>query len=135
LKVEYLWLAFVLALLIVAVVDNRDTIRDSFLKLSPIVRILVGFAVWLVSVVAPFVAFFSLNEPEEGPGLDVMDAFLVIWPPAWPIALILLLLRGFRWLFSAQCRAERRVRHRKTKASEEGLAWQEIQRRRQFRKK
>ena len=53
-------------------------------------KILIGFVIWLAVVIIPFMVFmYIVGEPEEGPGILLLFIFTIIWPPAWPIAIIL----------------------------------------------
>ena len=107
---RYLWLALVVVVVVTAVVANLDKVRDfkvrdflqqqldSFLKRPLISQIIIGFVVWLILVIVPCIVFWSVfwyvvGQPEEGQGLAAwgcLFAFLIVWPPAWPIAVILL---------------------------------------------
>jgi hypothetical protein len=103
---RYLWLAFIVTILVIIVVIHLDEARstfqqllESFLHRSLAVRILIGFVVWLLSVIVPGSLFLVVIRPmaEENVGDDTGGfgyflPFLVFWPPAWPVALILWLL-------------------------------------------
>jgi len=96
---HYLWLAFVVVVVVYAVVANLDEVPgflkqtlDSFLKLPLISQIIIGVVVWLISlIVGWYIYSYLFKEPEEGSQFWVL-AFLILWPPAWPIAVIVLLV-------------------------------------------
>ena len=95
-----IWLAFVVAIIVIVVAFNLEAARlffnsllVFFVRMSLLCKILVGFIVWLALVIIPFIAFiFVVGEPEEGPGIYVLLFFALIWPPAWPIAIVLWIL-------------------------------------------
>lgn len=97
---RYLWLAFVVAFAVYSVAANLDEVRDflqqqldSFLKRPLTSQIIIGFIIWLISVIVPFIVYsYLVEQPEEGPGCGWLFFFLIVWPPAWPIAVILLLV-------------------------------------------
>jgi len=105
---RYIWVAFVLAIIVLLVLFNLDEVRDllsqlldSFARLPLISKILIGFAIWLVSVIVPGFFFWYLFGPQESDedetgGLGHLLLFLIIWPPGWPIALSLWIILKFR---------------------------------------
>ena len=99
-KVErYLWLALVVAVMVTIVVVKKDALRDTprllldfFLKRPLISKIIIGFVAWLISLIVGWSIYSHVfEEPEEGSQFWAL-AFLILWPPAWPIAVIVLLV-------------------------------------------
>jgi len=97
---RFLWFAFVLGLIVCVIAVEPESIAgvikgvwSSYLR-PPLGRqILIGFAVWLGSVILPFMFYrFLVEPPEEGPPLSWLFAFFIIWPPAWPLAIIFIVL-------------------------------------------
>ena len=96
---RYLWLALVVVVVVTAVVVKKDALRDtprlmwdSFLKRPLIGKIIIGFVVWIISLFVGWSIYSTLfEEPEEGEQFWAL-AFLFLWPPAWPIAVIVLLV-------------------------------------------
>lgn len=107
-----LWAAFVVAIGAYLVATNWDALRDfflqlsfkqlwdSFLQLSRVIQIIIGFVVWLISVIVPAIVVVPLfaKKSEEG-GWLYYWAYLFLWPPAWPLGVILLfvILIGKLW--------------------------------------
>jgi len=97
---RYIWLIFVVAIIVLVVAFNLEEVRsflnkllDSFVKLSLLGKILIGFAIWLALVIIPlFVYAYLVEQPEEGPGIFWLFFYTIIWPPAWPIAIVLWIL-------------------------------------------
>jgi hypothetical protein len=99
----------VAAILIMIVVTHTDETRSTFQRLLQffrkpplVVKIPIGCSLWLVSVVVPgilawyvFGHKFEESCDDEGEFVFYL-VFIVFWPLAWPIALIvvpILLLR------------------------------------------
>jgi hypothetical protein len=97
------WLILVVAIIVLAIIINTEAVKKGFeniltwfLELALISRILIGFVLWLASVIIPFIVFtYIVGEPEEGPGILFVWFFTIIWPPAWPIAIVLWILIKF----------------------------------------
>ncbi len=105
---RYIWFAFTVAIIVMLVLFNLDAVRSFlthllvyFARLPLISRIFIGFVTWLVSVIAPGFLFWYLfrppeNDEDETGGLGHLLLFLIIWPPGWPIALILWIILKYR---------------------------------------
>ncbi len=89
-----IWIALIIAIIVVPVVLNMDEVLNSVKKLPssigklPLIgKIFIGFFLWIISVIVPFIIYSRVvKPPEEGPGIFWLFFFTMIWPPAWPIA-------------------------------------------------
>ena len=109
---RYLWLALAVAVMVTIVVVKKDALRDtprllldSFLKRPLISQIIIGFVVWLILVIVPWFIYSHLVEWPEGEGQGLVSLarlffFSIVWPPAWPIAVIMLLVYGIMRVLS-----------------------------------
>lgn len=107
---RYVWLllfALFIGLVVVAIVSNFDEVRralspllDWFLQLTRWNQIVVGVVTWIVLFILPlfFVGDRLLSEDSEGLGSS--GWVLVLWPPYWPIAVIVVIFRTLRRLFA-----------------------------------
>ena len=95
---KVLWFAFVVVVVVAAVVTNLDEARDllqQFLKRPLIIQILIGFVVWLITLmIVGYLISATLFEREKGGEAEGwgLIAFFILLPPAWPIAVIMLLV-------------------------------------------
>ena len=96
-----LWIVLVVVFVVCAVVANLDNLRRlpaSFLKSSLISQIIIGFVVWLISLIVGFIIFGYWLDYQAKRGAEVwfgwLSLYLIFWPPAWPITVILLLVIG-----------------------------------------
>jgi hypothetical protein len=77
---RYIWVAFVLAIIVLLVLFNLDEVRDllsqlldSFARLPLISKILIGFAIWLVSVIVPGFFFGTCLGPRRATKTKLAD--------------------------------------------------------------
>ena len=96
---NYLWIAYTLALIAAflvmtlygvlasinldEVVASIKQLPSSTLRLPLIGKVFIGLGIWLASVIVPFIVYKHLvKPPDEGPGIEWLFFFTLIWPPA-----------------------------------------------------
>ena len=96
---RYLWLLFVLVIAASVIVFKWDNFRGflqhlmaSFHQRPLISQIIIGVVVWLVAVIVPYLVYAYLSQDSDADDEARVLVFVVLWPPAWPIALLLWLL-------------------------------------------
>jgi len=99
---RYLSIAYAVTLVVVFVVLTLHEALASVtlpevlaaIKQLPLIgKVFIGLGIWIVSVIVPYIIYKHLVKPPvEGPGVLWLFFFTLIWPPAWPIALIVVVV-------------------------------------------